>query len=255
LTFPNGAQSWAGFANMNGALYPITLKDKKLRFKASVPEGGSADVRFRFEFKPYPDVNPTYDADSITVSGDTHKEYSINLPNQGSKTFSSLILFIVTQDVGVTITDVEIVDRPSNSSTPTTQTTTTASKVAEFSEAFGGATIADSVFTVPNGAQSWAGFANMNTALYPITIGTDKKLTFKASVPEGGPADVRFRFEFKPYPNVNPAYDADSITITGDTHKKYSIELPSQGSKTFSSLILYIVTRDVGVTITDVKIE
>ena len=65
----------------------------------------------------------------------------------------------------------------------------------QFVEAFGDTTIDGSVFTFPTGAQSWGGFANMNTSLYPITIAEDSVITFTGSVPAGGSADVRFRFE------------------------------------------------------------
>lgn len=138
----------------------------------------------------------------------------------------------------------------------TSNTSGASSNVANFTEAFDGTTITDdNIFTFPTGAQGWAGFANMNTALYPITIGNGKTLTFNASVPGGGSADVRFRFEKDPYPDVNPAYDTENVTVSGSDHTKYSLSLTGQGSNTFRSFILYIVTKDVGVKITDVKIE
>ena len=41
---------------------------------------------------------------------------------------------------------------------------------ASFTEAFGGSVIDGNSLTFPTGAEAWAGFANMNTALYPITF-------------------------------------------------------------------------------------
>ena len=56
---------------------------------------------------------------------------------------------------------------------------------AEFSEAFGGAYYADGLYVNPEAAESWAGFANMNTALYPIEFPEGGNITFMASVPDG----------------------------------------------------------------------
>ena len=62
----------------------------------------------------------------------------------------------------------------------------------DFSEAFGGTTIGEGgVFTFPSGAESWGGFANMNTALYPLSFSEAGSITFNGSVADGGSADVR----------------------------------------------------------------
>ena len=65
---------------------------------------------------------------------------------------------------------------------------------AAFVNAFGGAVRdeATHVYSVSSGAQSWAGYANGNEALYPIILSADHLIAFTASVPEGGTADVRF---------------------------------------------------------------
>ena len=39
---------------------------------------------------------------------------------------------------------------------------------AVIDEAFGGATYEGETFTFPSSAEPWAGFANMNTSLYPL---------------------------------------------------------------------------------------
>jgi hypothetical protein len=125
----------------------------------------------------------------------------------------------------------------------------------QFVEAFGDTTIDGSVFTFPTGAQSWGGFANMNTSLYPITIAEDSVITFTGSVPAGGSADVRFRFEFNPYPDVDPSFNTAAVTVSGADAATYSVNVPSQGANTFSSLIMYLDTRDVDVSVTDIAIN
>ena len=74
---------------------------------------------------------------------------------------------------------------------------------ADFSEAFGGATIDGTTYTFPTGAEGWAGFANMNTDLYPISMPNGGTVTFTAAVPAGGSAEVYFRFEKNPYPDTD----------------------------------------------------
>ena len=89
--------------------------------------------------------------------------------------------------------------------------------LADFSEAFGGASVGgDGSFTFPSGAESWAGFANVNTAIYPFVFEHGGRIQFTASVPAGGSADVRFRFERLPYPDVDPSYNTEAVTVSGD---------------------------------------
>jgi hypothetical protein len=127
--------------------------------------------------------------------------------------------------------------------------------VADFSEAFGGTSIGeDSVFSFPVGAESWGGFANMNTDLYPISISEAGTLTFNASLPSGGSSEVYFQFQKNSHPDVEPSYNTGHVTVSGSDVVAYSIDLTSQGANTFRSFLLYVVDRDVGVQITDVTL-
>ena len=523
FTFPTGAEGWGGFANMNEDLYPLRFTDAgSITFNAAVADGGSADVRFRLEFNPHPDVDPSYDAAAVTVSGATSTSYTVAIPSQGANTFSSLIMYIAENDVAVTITDVvvdgeiavelapadtvnvtfqvdmsavetheegvylagggvfgqagvlmtdngsdvwtttveldvnstvlykfrnqpsfdtwdgfedqggliagacvagEYNDRyvdvaeadivlpvvaygscsaepynPDPATTlsvgdaidlsdaaiesfggvtgsivdgvlvaekavdaqdwggnvinrggvifPLTSTDTLvtvevnstvpavirmklesaangslsaevdstvahtgsgwetlsfnfvdtgaidanfdtlvlfpnfgvvgagntyeyrnitftggtpvvlASNEASFTEAFGGTTIGDGgVYTFPTGAEAWGGFANMNADIYPLRFTSDGSISFMGSVADGGSANVRFRLEYNPHPDVNPAYDAVGVTVSGATPTEYTVNVPSQGENTFSSLIMYIAENDVAVTVTDILVD
>ena len=95
----------------------------------------------------------------------------------------------------------------------------------------------------------------MNTAIYPITVAEDSVITFTGSVPSGASADVRFRFEANPYPATEPSFDTAAVTVTGTDSATYSIAVPAQGANTFSSLIMYLNTRDVGVVVTDITLS
>jgi hypothetical protein len=125
---------------------------------------------------------------------------------------------------------------------------------AVMTEAFGGAIYEGETFTFPLNAQEWAGYANMNTELYPFNFVDGGYLSFTGSVPSGDAVDVRFRFEYMPYPDVDPAYDTQSVNVSGAIADTYNIVIPSQGAKSFSSLIMYVEGRDIPVTISNIVV-
>jgi hypothetical protein len=111
-----------------------------------------------------------------------------------------------------------------------------------------------SIFTHPELAYDWGGFANTDPTIYPITLPSDATISFLGSVPSGEAVDVRFRFEFDAYPETEPSYETSSVTVSNTADKIYTIEVPSQGANTFSSFLMYLDTKDVGVSITNVGI-
>lgn len=244
-TYPSTAEVWGGFANMNADLYPLSFPyGGSITFTGAVASGGDADVRFVLEFNPYPDVNPQYQTSAITVSGADAAQYTIEVPEQGDNTFSSFLMYLNTQDVAVTVRDVVIfVNGP-----PPAQEL----GPADFSEAFGGTFIEGSVYTYPSTAEAWGGFANMNSDLYPLSFPSGAKITFNGAVGDGSAADVRFVFEFNPYPDVNPQYQTSAVTVSGTELQGYEIDVPTQGDNTFSSFLMYLNTQDVGVTVSNV---
>lgn len=117
---------------------------------------------------------------------------------------------------------------------------------------FGGAEKNDGVFVFPSSAESWAGYANTNESIYPLSMPEGGIITFTASA--NSPVDVSFRLEWQPYPDVEPSYNTSSITVNGATESIYSIPIPSQGNNTFRSFILYLDDRDSSVVINNVQI-
>jgi hypothetical protein len=502
-TFPAAAPSWAGFANKNMLLYPLYFTEAgSITFTASVPSGGSADVVFRLEKNPFPDIYPSFNTGSVTVSGAAEASYTVDIPSQGANVYRSLLMYLDTRDVGVIVKDVavtsdansggnvvpgpgyitlnvdmsgvdlsgqtpnvmgefngfcgqcaemtdedgdgiwsitlnenapmtpgsyaykfslggipevldsgaecasvsyagdgvtefvnrllvvdgdanlaavpfggcasggndtdtggelsvifsvdmtgvdlqgqvptvngtfnnwcgncasmtdddgdnvwtiditladgsyeykyalgawvdqetvpgacaldasaEFVNRtvtlagadialdttpwsgcPGDEAGPTEPEPTPEDGFL-FTEAFGGTTIDGSVYTFPDSADSWAGFANMNTSLYPITVAEDSVITFTGSVPaacarpwrcQNGYAVIRFRFVASQYPYDDPSFYTGTVTVSGADAATYSISVPSQGANTFNSFLLHLDTRDVGVSITDVAIS
>jgi beta-glucanase (GH16 family) len=117
---------------------------------------------------------------------------------------------------------------------------------------FGDAFREGDTYRFPTGSETWAGFANANTALYPISISQPGEITFSAYVPSGGSASVYFRFEKNPYPDTDPSYNTSSVIVTGDVSQSYRVSLASQGSNTFRSFLLYVNDQDVDIVITDI---
>ena len=245
-TFPTSAQDWAGFSNDNAALYPFTFPNGgTVTFTAAAPSG-DVNVNFKFEFNPYPDVNPNFATENVLISGTEEKTYTVDIPAQGDQTFSSLLMYIVERDIPVVVKDVSITQKPAE----------TAGSPVTFSGVFDGTTYdADTnTFQYPTGAADWAGFSNETNDVYPLTFTEDGKVTFNASVPSGGDVDVRFRLEANVYPNTEPSYNTETVTVSGSEVAAYEVAIPSQGTQTFNSFLMYLNTKDVDIVITDTKV-
>ena len=131
---------------------------------------------------------------------------------------------------------------------------TTTSYLPTYTGVFGGYTVVDNVHTFPAGAEGWAGVANENADIYPLTFDDGGTITFTASS-AGDDVGIYFRFERLPYPNVDPAFNTAKATISGSTATEYTINIDAQAvGTTYSSALLYLDTRDVAVTITDITI-
>ena len=126
---------------------------------------------------------------------------------------------------------------------------------ADFSGNYGGAVVSENVYTFPSTAESWAGFSNQNSDLYPLQFSEEGSITFNGSVPSGGDVTVRFKLERLPHPNTEPSYSSESVAVSGSEVAPYTVVIPSQGDNNFSSLIFYVETQDEAVAITDVVVN
>ena len=266
-----GSNGYGGFAATNEGggepYFPFIFSaDGQITTHAAVPSGGSATLRFVFEYQPYPNVTPSYEV-TIPISGSNLAEYTATVPSQGANTFSNFVVYVVEQDTPVQIQDVIVAyDDPivdPNAPTPGEASETTI-PVEYWTPFDGSGTTIDNgnEFTFPTGAQSWAGFAvggasyeSSGENIYPFSFADAGEVNFTASVPDGGSAEVRFVFEYQPYPNVTPSYNTETVTITGATPTNYQIIVPSQGDNTFSSFLFYVVTQDKAVVLGDVVIS
>ena len=204
-------------------------------------------VNFRFERLPHPDVDPAFSTSNVTVSGSEAVEYTVDIPPQdAANTYSSALLYLVTQDAAVTLTNIVIrsYDAPPSGTNYN----------AAFTGTFGGATVADNVYNFPTGSEVWAGFANENADIYPLSFPNGGRIAFNGST-AGTDVSINFRFERLPHPDVDPAFSTSNVTVSGSEVTPYTVDIPPQdAANTYSSALLYLVTQDADVTLTDIVI-
>ena len=123
----------------------------------------------------------------------------------------------------------------------------------EFTGVFGGTLYDGSFYTAPSGSQSWGGFANEDVSLYPLSFVDGGLITFTGAT-SGTDAEVYFRFEYNPYPDTEPSFNTLPLTVSGVDASSYSVVIPSQGTNTYSSFLLYVTTTDAPVSLTDVSV-
>ena len=263
-SFPTSAETWAGWANNTGSIYPLGFPNGgTITFTAS-SAGVDAGIFFRFERLPY-DANdpnatePSFNTAEVTVSGSEAKEYTIAIDAQdAANTYSSALMYFTVRDVEVTITNVKI--NPGASGETTSSVNTSGTFSPNFDGIFGGATLEEGgIYTFPGSAESWAGWANNNTEIYPLGFPNGGTITFTAS--SASEAGIYFRFERLPYDAndsnaTEPSFNTETITISGETATEYTVTIEAQdAANTYSSALMYLTTRDVAVTITDIKIN
>ena len=121
---------------------------------------------------------------------------------------------------------------------------------------FGGAALTESVYSFPSGSELWAGFANLNTDVYPFTFANPGSITFTAAIPADGVAtNIYFRFERLPHPDVEPSFNLDYVLISGEAETEYTVAIPAQdAANTYESFLLYVVENDSPVMVKDIVV-
>lgn len=261
FSIPSGSEPWAGFsvipANAGIDATPFTFgTGGMITFNASVSGNAEADLRFRFEKLPAngDDVSPTvpsYTSSSETISGSTETEYTVTIPPQGSRTFGSLILYIDTNDVSVTLNNIMV-------------STTAAAAGQEigpfaFTQVFGGSNIpADDTFISTN-ANDPGGFAIVGSEIgidsNPLYFGNGGSINFIGYVNGGGSVGVEFELQADAYPNHQPNYVADIVTVSGLTPKNYSVAIPEQYANGYKNVVVYLKDLNTEVVMKEIMIS
>ena len=250
-SFPSSAQNHAGFANDNQNIYPLSFPSGgKVQFTANTPT--NAEIYFRFEANPWPDVDPAQNTNTITIlaanNGTENNVYQVDIPSSEFNTYNSALLYLVTRDVEVEISNIKIITYDSGGSILNTD-------FPLFQGSFDG-TVYKQTFSFPSSAQNHAGFANDNQNIYPLSFPSGGKVQFTANTPTN--AEIYFRFEANPWPDFDPAQNTNTVTIlaanSGTENNVYQVDIPSSESNTYNSALLFLVTRDVEVEISNIKI-
>ena len=279
FSFPATAQVWGGWAhNADGdagtGMYPFTFTEAgKVTFKATAPNG-DVRVRFKFERLPYPDTTPEFYTEYVTVTGAEESSYEVAVPAQGSNTFSSFLMYFETADgTEIYMTDFYVTADAKDDTGG--GDATLGGGTMDISEAFGGATVSDTTYFIesngvrvegrryekPAGSQSWAGFAhnpNMdNSAIYPISLPNGGTITARMVGWATDDVNVYFRFEKDAHPNVEPSYQTANIPLkrlSQSDSPVVTIDIPSQGDKTFKNFLMYIVEEGQRVLVESVVV-
>ena len=254
-----GNETWAGTTITSvTVIYPLTSTDTVMTVRVWSPEAG---VTVRLKLEESGDPNHSVETDAVTTKAQEWETLTFDFSNQGEGTaelntdyvFDKLSIFLNFGSVGSSETyyfdDVTFVGAAT--------TDPVASAFAGPWGSFGGATVDNdtSIFSVATGSESWAGFANENTSLYPFSFANGGTITFTGAVPSGVDVNVNFRFERLPHPDVDPSFNTDSVTVSGATEATYTVTIAAQdAANTFSSFLMYITTLDVDVVIKDVLV-
>ena len=127
----------------------------------------------------------------------------------------------------------------------------------EYGGAFGGAAVVGTTFNFPSTAEGWAGFAELAPATLSFphggiitfnaaTAGTDVALNFKFE-------RLAFNAEGNGAADTEPNFATENVTVSGTEATSYTVTIPAQdASNTYASHLLYLVTQDAEVTLTDI---
>lgn len=129
----------------------------------------------------------------------------------------------------------------------------------EYGGAFGGAVVVGTTFNFPSSSEVWAGFAELSPSTLSFPHGG--KITFNGAT-AGTDVDLNFKFERLGHnaegngaADTEPSFSTANITVSGTDATSYTVTIPAQDeANTFASHLLYLVTQDAEVTLTDIII-
>ena len=249
FNFPTGAENWAGFANNNVNIYPLSYPNGgQVSFRASV--SADAEIKFVFEKDVHPNVTPSVSTANVTLlaTNPANTVYTVAIPANATNTYKSALMYVITKDVTVSLSEIKLIKLDTDG--------TTQLKVdfPIYDGIFGGS-VYSQTFNFPTGAETWAGFANNNTAIYPLSFTNGGKVSFRATV--ASDAEIKFVFEKDVHPNVTPSVSTANVALlaTNPANTLYEVAIPANATNTYKSALMYIITRDVAVKLSEIKIH
>ena len=243
-------EQWQTNNEASGCGEPVAPFDGNGTYTWTADSSGTLTVSGEGAFLGLPQVHNNGELPNVAHPGAVTYEYSTSYDAEGYKILTLLIYYNNDYDAWWQFTLVdESYPVPVG---PEGQ--------ADFSGVFNGTTYdsVTQVFNFPAEAEAWAGFANENVALYPLSFPNGGSITFNAAVQTSGDSvNVNFRFEKLPYPDVDPAFSTANVLVTTTVGEEgsYTVDIPAQDeNNTYSSLLMYLVERDVPVEIHDIAV-
>ena len=252
------------------------------------PAGSSHySLRFRFKKGDNPDSNDyewqdgnTYDlTDDNKFRNALFKNYQDGYENDTEKTFMLLANIAVSgqynqPDLNLTELNTQypspnmsnatldimslyiIKDHANDDMTPSTTE-------PNFNGTFDGTVNNGNQYIFPSDAESWAGFSNTNTAMYPIERqGTTNAFKIIFTTPDdlsGTDPKVYFKLEKNTYPNNTPYVDGSTIQLQVESsdgpNNKYSQTLPLDENQTYRSFLMFIKDQGQSYVIDNIRTE
>ena len=248
FNFPTGAATYAGFANNNASIYPLSYPNGgQVSFKATV--ASDAQIKFVFEANPYPDTTPTVQTVPVDLLAANAAEtlYTVAIPASATNTYNSAIMYVITLDVDVAISETKLIQFDTDGTTELTV------DFPVYDGTFNGTTYAQT-FNFPTGAATYAGFANNNASIYPLSYPNGGQVSFKATV--ASDAQIKFVFEANPYPDTTPTVQTVPVDLLAANAAEtlYTVAIPASATNTYNSAIMYVITSDVDVVMSETTI-
>ena len=120
-----------------------------------------------------------------------------------------------------------------------------------------GAEVNGEQFIIRDHANYWGGFANVNSDITDLSFPLGGEVNFDAALPSSDSLQttVYFKFEYQPFPMVNPYFTTEKVIISNTDMQSFSITIPPQdASNTYSSFLLYIEELEQPVVIQNIQV-
>ena len=291
FTFPSGSEVWAGVANTNADLYPLSFPEGgEVRFRAAIPEVEGTLA----EAKPW--VNEiNYDPEGIDagefiefaapegfdatgwrfqlINGTTGAVYAANqLVNLTKTTSGGLDLYVVNRNAGGLRNgpDGVAVINPGPDGVHATADDSCEMLVSYegvLTNAQGLCSGVTSVEITPNQegeapvgqslqlTGTGSTYADFTWVAAANTNGAvNDGQTYGATSGAGPDTTINFKFEANPSPNNSPSFSTENVVISGGL-ADYAVAVPPQdANQTYNSFLMYIVENDQSVMVKDIEV-
>jgi hypothetical protein len=120
-----------------------------------------------------------------------------------------------------------------------------------------GAEVNGDQFIIREHENDWGGFANVNSDITDLSFPVGGEVNFDAALPSSDSLQttVYFKFEYQPFPLVDPDFKTEKVIISNTDMQSFSITIPPQdASNTYSSFLLYIDELEQPVVIQNIEV-